>query len=56
MADKATIEKRAEKYKKTEPLRKGVFAASIACLTLIPLVVKKGLSSNNLINFQNLLN
>jgi len=46
MADKDIIEKRAEKYKKTEPARKAAFISVLALLTASPLLVKKGLSTN----------
>ncbi|MCQ2740319.1 MAG: hypothetical protein MJ237_08885 [bacterium] len=45
LTDKETIEKRAEEYKKTEPLRKGITAALVASVTALPLAIKKGLES-----------
>lgn len=45
MADKDIVEKRAESYKKKEPLRKAAWLSVLAALTLTPLLVKKGLTS-----------
>ena len=47
LADKKTIEKRAEKFKKAEPVRKGITAGLIAAVTGLPLAIKKGLESPN---------
>lgn len=47
LADKETVEKRAEKYKKAEPLRKGITAALVASVTALPLAIKKGLESKS---------
>ncbi len=46
MADKTVIDKRAESYKKYENLRRGIFLTGLALLTLSPLLIKRGLSSN----------
>ena len=51
LADKETVEKRAEKYKKTEPLRKGITAAMIVALTALPLAIKRGLDSESIKGF-----
>ena len=45
MADKDIVEKRAESYKKKEPLRKAIWGGILAALTLSPLLLKKGLTS-----------
>lgn len=45
LADRETVEKRAEKYKKTERLREGIALGSILALTALPLAIKKGLAS-----------
>ncbi len=45
MADSESIEKRAEKYKKTEKLRNYIFIAALGLLTASPLLIKKGLNS-----------
>lgn len=45
LADKETVEKRAEKYKKSERLREGIALGSILALTALPIAVKKGLAS-----------
>ena len=45
MADKGIVEKRAESYKKKEPLRKAAWLSVLTALTLTPLLVKKGLTS-----------
>lgn len=46
MADKEIIEKRAEKYKKTEKLRYGTFLAGLLGLTVaMPAAIKRGLVS-----------
>lgn len=48
MADKEVVEKRAEKYKKTEGLRYGAFLTELAALTIaMPIAIKKGLTSQN---------
>ena len=46
MADKETVLKRAEKYKKSEPLRKGFTASLVALLTLLPFALRKGMISS----------
>lgn len=44
MADKEIIEKRAEKYKKTEKFRYGAFLAGLGALTVaMPMAIKRGL-------------
>lgn len=45
LADKETIEKRAEKYQKKEPLRKGITAGLVAAMTAFPLIINRGLAS-----------
>jgi hypothetical protein len=45
LADRETIEKRAEKYKKHESLREGIAIGSILALTALPIAVKRGLTS-----------
>jgi hypothetical protein len=45
MADRSVVEKRAEKFKKTEPLRKGIAASLIAMLAAFPFAIRKGLIS-----------
>lgn len=45
MADKASVEQRAEKYKKTEKLRNAIFIPSVILLGLLPLIIRKGLNS-----------
>ena len=45
MADKDIVEKRAENFKKKEPLRKAAWLGILSALTLSPLLVRKGLTS-----------
>ena len=45
LADKETVEQRAEKYKKTEPIRKGIIAGLLGSVTALPFAIKKGLLS-----------
>lgn len=45
MADSEAIEKRAEKFKKTEKLRNNIFIGALCLLTASPLLIKKGLNS-----------
>lgn len=45
LADKETVEKRAEKFKRTEPIRKGIIAGLLGSVTLLPLAISKGLKS-----------
>ena len=45
LADRETVERRAEKYKKSEPLRKGITVGLIAALTAFPLLIRRGLLS-----------
>ena len=45
LADKETVGKRAEKYKKTEPIRKGIIAGLLGSVTALPFAIKKGLLS-----------
>ncbi|MDR1167803.1 MAG: hypothetical protein LBK53_02790 [Heliobacteriaceae bacterium] len=49
MADKGIIDKRAEKYKKAEGLRKAAFYSFVGLLALMPLAIKRGLASGNFI-------
>ena len=53
MADKDIVEKRAESYKKKEPLRKAAWLGILTALTLSPLLLKKGLTSQNATKFNN---
>lgn len=53
MADKDTVEKRAENFKKKEPLRKAAWLGILAVLTASPLLLKKGLTSQNTTKFNN---
>ncbi len=53
MADKDTIEKRAENFKKKEPLRIAAWLGILTALTLSPLLLKKGLTSQNAGRFNN---
>lgn len=43
MADKTTVEKRAQDYKQSENLRKGAFISFLTFLAAFPLLIKKGL-------------
>jgi len=43
MADKDVVEKRAEKFKKTEKLRNSIFLVALLLLTASPLLLRKGL-------------
>lgn len=47
LADKKTVEKRAEKFKREEPIRRGITAAMLAAVTALPFAIKKGLDSKN---------
>lgn len=53
MADKDTVEKRAESFKKKEPLRKAMWLGILAGLTASPLLLKKGLTSQQPTKFNN---
>ena len=53
MADKDTVEKRAESFKKKEPLRKAIWLGILALLTASPLLLKKGLTSQQSTKFNN---
>ncbi|MBP3924809.1 hypothetical protein J6E39_06170 [bacterium] len=53
MADKNIVEKRAESFKKKEPLRKAIWLTMLAALTAFPLLLKKGLTSQNASSFNN---
>lgn len=53
MADKDTVEKRAESFNKKEPLRKAIWLGILALLTASPLLLKKGLTSQQLTKFNN---
>lgn len=43
LADKEIVKKRAEKYKKTEPIRKGITVGIVAALAAFPYLIKRGL-------------
>ena len=47
MANKSLVEKRAEKFKKTEKLRDSIFIASLLLLASSPLLLRKGLLKNS---------
>ena len=47
MANKDVIEKRAEKFKKTENLRNNIFIASLLLLASSPLLLRRGLLKDN---------
>lgn len=51
LADRETVEKRAEKYKKSEPLREGIAFGLIAALTALPLAIRNGLISSKVTGF-----
>lgn len=53
MADKDVVEKRAENFKKKEPLRKTAWLGILAALTLSPLLLRKGLISQKPTAFNN---
>ena len=53
MADKDIVEKRAESYKKKEPLRKAAWLGILTALTLSPILIKKGLTSHKVNAFNN---
>lgn len=56
MADKEVIEKRAEKYKKTERLRYDAFLTALAGLTIaMPIAIKRGLTTQKINKFNNLV-
>ena len=46
LASKEIVDKRAEKYKKSEPLRKGLVAIALGLLTLLPFAIRRGLISS----------
>lgn len=46
MADKSIVEKRAEKYKKTEKVRDKIFLSIILAFATTPLLLRKGLLQN----------
>ena len=46
MADKSVVEKRAESFKKTETLRQAAWVGILSLLTLSPLLLKRGLTSD----------
>jgi len=55
MADKEVIEKRAEKFKRNEKIRYGVFLASLTGLVVgLPMAIRHGLISKNNGKFNNL--
>lgn len=51
MADKSVVEKRAESFKKTETLRQAAWVAILSLLTLSPLLLKRGLTSDKTNSF-----
>lgn len=51
LADKDTVEKRARKYKASEPIRKGITIGLIGALTAFPLIINKGLASKKTTGF-----
>ena len=51
LVDREKVEKRASKYKKSEPLRKGITAGLVGLLTLLPLAIKRGLISDKTTGF-----
>lgn len=56
MADKELVEKRAEQYEKSWKKRYAIFAtATITTGLSIPLILKKGLSANNVSKFSNFI-
>lgn len=55
MADNDIIEKRAESFKKNEPLRKATWLGIVTALTLSPLLLKRGLTSQNSTKFNNFI-
>lgn len=56
MADKEVIEKRAEKYKKTEKLRYGAFLTALIGLTIaMPMAIKRGLTAQKVGKFNNFI-
>ncbi len=55
MANKKIVEKRAQKYKKSENFRKAAFIGILALLTASPLLLRKGLRANNINKFNNFI-
>ncbi len=55
MADKETVEKRAEKFSKREKKAKATFAGAVLALSMLPLAVRKGLLSSKSTRFGNLI-
>lgn len=53
MADKDIVEKRAESFKKKEPLRKALWGGILTALTLSTILLKKGLTSQQSTKFNN---
>lgn len=51
MADKGIIDRRAERYKKSEKYRKASFVTLLVLLAVVPLALKKGLSAQNVSKF-----
>lgn len=51
MADKSVVEKRAESFKKTETLRQAAWVGILSLLTLSPLLLKRGLTSDKTNSF-----
>ena len=45
LASKEIVDRRAEKYKKAEPLRKGLVAAAVGLLAALPFAIRRGLIS-----------
>lgn len=56
MADKEVIEKRAEKYKRSEKIRYGAFLTALLGLTVaMPIAIKRGISTNKVSNVSNFI-
>lgn len=53
MADKDIVEQRAQSYKANEPLRKAAWGGILAAITMSPLLIKKGLTSQKVNAFNN---
>lgn len=47
LTDKETVKKRAEKYKKSEPLRKRTTVGLVLALAALPLLIRRGLMCQN---------
>lgn len=56
MADKEVIEKRAEKYKRSEKIRYGAFLTALLGLTVaMPIAIKRGISTNKVNKMNNFI-